>query len=55
VAWKSNESARAVKAGFAKIVGTEKNSILIAITEILKGKMKLPVKSPFGDVDAGEK
>ena len=51
----STERPEAVKAGFAKVVGTEKDSILTAITEILKGKLKLPVKSPFGDGDAGEK
>lgn len=51
----STERPEAVEAGFARVVGTEKDSILTAITEILKGKLKLPVKSPFGDGDAGEK
>jgi UDP-N-acetylglucosamine 2-epimerase (non-hydrolysing) len=51
----STERPEAVEAGFAKVVGTEKDSILTAITEILKKKVKLPEKSPFGDGDAGEK
>jgi len=51
----STERPEAVKAGFAKVVGTEKNSILTATTEMLKKRMKLPIKSPFGNGDAGEK
>jgi len=51
----STERPEAVEAGFAKVVGTEKDNILAAINEIFVGKVKLPVKSPFGDGDAGEK
>jgi UDP-N-acetylglucosamine 2-epimerase (non-hydrolysing) len=51
----STERPEAVEAGFAKVVGTDKDNIIAAISEILKEKVKLPVKSPFGDGDAGEK
>jgi len=51
----STERPEAVEAGFAKVVGTERDNILTAVTEILEKKVKLPVKSPFGDGDAGEK
>ncbi len=51
----STERPEAVDAGFAKVVGTENVDILVAINDILEGKVKLPVESPFGDGDAGEK
>ena len=37
------------------MVGKERNNILIAVSEILKEKVKIRIKSPFGDGDAGEK
>jgi len=37
------------------VVGTERDNILTAVTEILEEKVKLSMKSPFGDGDAGEK
>jgi len=51
----STERPEAVEAGFAKVVGIEKDNILVAITETLKKKVALPDKSPFGDGDAGER
>jgi len=51
----STERPEAVDAGFARVVGTEKDSILAAIDEIANEKANLPVKSPFGDGNAGEK
>ena len=51
----STERPEAVEAGFANVVGTEKDSIIVAINEILDEKVKLPVESPFGDGNAGEK
>jgi len=37
------------------VVGKEMDNILIAVSEILMEKVELPIKSPFGDGDAGEK
>ena len=51
----STERPEAVEAGFAKVVATERDNILTATTEISEEKVKLPIKSPFGDGDAGEK
>lgn len=51
----STERPEAVEAGFAKVVGTEKNNIVAAINEIFEKKVKLAARSPFGDGDAGEK
>lgn len=51
----STERPEAVEAGFAKVVGVEKEKILSAATEILKEKLKLPETSPFGDGEACEK
>ena len=51
----STERPEAVEAGFAKVVGTEKGDILVAISEILEGEFTLPVESPFGDGHAGER
>lgn len=51
----STERPEAVEAGFAKVAGTERENILTAVTEILKEKVELPIESPFGDGDAGEK
>lgn len=51
----STERPEAVEAGFAKVVGVEKDKILSATGEALSTKAALPAKSPFGDGDAGEK
>jgi len=51
----STERPEAVEAGFAKVVGTERDGIVTAVSQILKYGMQLPIKSPFGDGTAGEK
>ncbi len=51
----STERPEAVEAGFAKVVGTEKNEILTAISTALDSKGQLPTKSPFGDGNAAQK
>lgn len=51
----STERPEAVEAGFARVVGTKKSSILRAISEILEEKKDVPLRSPFGDGDAGQK
>jgi UDP-N-acetylglucosamine 2-epimerase (non-hydrolysing) len=51
----STERPEAVEAGFAKVVGTEKNSILSAMKATLNNKKELPEKSPYGNGDAAEK
>jgi len=51
----STERPEAVEAGFAKVVGIKKDKILSATNETLSRKVTLPVKSPFGNGDAGEK
>ncbi len=51
----STERQEAVEAGFAKIVGTNKNNILAAIYDALEEKIKLPSVSPFGDGNAALK
>jgi UDP-N-acetylglucosamine 2-epimerase (non-hydrolysing) len=51
---KSTERPEAVEAGFAKIVGTEKQNILKAIEEALENQKELPADSPFGKGDAAE-
>jgi UDP-N-acetylglucosamine 2-epimerase (non-hydrolysing) len=51
----STERLEAVETGFAKVVGTEKHDILIAIEAAMDNGGKLPDKSPFGDGDAAEK
>jgi len=43
-----------VEAGFVKVVGVEKEGILVAIEEVLKGKSRLPVASPYGDGTAAQ-
>ncbi|MEM3874324.1 MAG: UDP-N-acetylglucosamine 2-epimerase (non-hydrolyzing) [Candidatus Bathyarchaeia archaeon] len=50
----STERSEAVEAGFAKIVGTEKQGILKAIEETLDDQKELPTESPFGRGDAAE-
>jgi UDP-N-acetylglucosamine 2-epimerase (non-hydrolysing) len=51
----STERPEAVEAGFAKVVGTDKNKALAAIKEAIKKRETLPNKSPYGDGDAAEK
>jgi UDP-N-acetylglucosamine 2-epimerase (non-hydrolysing) len=51
----STERPEAVEAGFAKVVGVEKENILAEMKNALHGKEKLPKVSPFGDGEAGKK
>jgi UDP-N-acetylglucosamine 2-epimerase (non-hydrolysing) len=51
----STERQEAVEAGFAKIVGTDKNKILAAMQEAIEKEEKLPYVSPFGDGTAALK
>jgi len=51
----STERPEAVEAGFAKVVGTDKNKALKAINEALAKLEELPCKSPYGNGDAAEK
>jgi len=55
VARLSTERPEAVEAGFARIVGTEKNEILAAIQTALTTRKELPACSPFGDGNAAER
>jgi len=50
----STERPEAVEAGFARVVGTDKRSILRAVSEDLKEKKGVPGKSPYGKGDAGQ-
>jgi len=51
----STERPEAVEAGFAKVVGTEKEKILSAIEQTQSEKPKLPQFSPYGDGTAGNR
>jgi UDP-N-acetylglucosamine 2-epimerase (non-hydrolysing) len=51
----STERPEAVEAGFAKVVGTEKQSILKAIERTVKRGGILPLDSPYGDGTAAAK
>ncbi|MGB9713820.1 MAG: non-hydrolyzing UDP-N-acetylglucosamine 2-epimerase [Candidatus Bathyarchaeales archaeon] len=51
----STERPEAVKAGFAEVVGTEKEKILGAMKKTLENRRELPVNSPYGNGDAAEK
>ncbi len=51
----STERPEAVEAGFAKVVGTDKNKALTAIKEAMMKREELPNKSPYGNGDAAEK
>jgi UDP-N-acetylglucosamine 2-epimerase (non-hydrolysing) len=51
----STERPEAVEAGFAKVVGVDKESILNAVRETLKTKKGLPSFSPFGEGKAAVK
>ena len=51
----STERQEAVDAGFAKIVGTDKNNILAALRDAVENEVELPSVSPFGDGTAAVK
>jgi len=51
----STERPEAVDAGFAKVVGVEKDGVLVAMENALEMKGKLPKVSPYGDGKAAEK
>src|SRR3990172_3992545 len=51
----STERPEAVDAGFAEIVGTEKEKVLEAVKKAVSQQKALPHKSPFGDGTAAEK
>ncbi|MGQ9623762.1 MAG: non-hydrolyzing UDP-N-acetylglucosamine 2-epimerase [Candidatus Bathycorpusculaceae bacterium] len=51
----STERPEAVKAGFAEVVGTEKEKILEAMERTLRNRKELPKNSPYGNGDAAEK
>lgn len=51
----STERPEAVEAGFARVVGVEKESVLTAMENALSMKGKLPMTSPYGDGKAAEK
>ncbi len=51
----STERQEAVDAGFATVVGTEKDKILATLNEAGDNKVELPWVSPFGDDAAGRK
>ena len=51
----STERPEAVKAGFAEVVGTEKEKILGAMKKTLENRRELPVNSPYGNGYAAEK
>jgi UDP-N-acetylglucosamine 2-epimerase len=44
-----------VEAGFATVVGTDRNLILMAMNQALQEKKTLPFASPFGDGSAAQK
>jgi len=51
----STERPEAVEAGFAKVVGVEKERILKAMEQAVCEKAKLPRTSPYGDGTAAKK
>jgi UDP-N-acetylglucosamine 2-epimerase (non-hydrolysing) len=51
---RSTERPEAVEAGFAKVVGTEKQNILAAIKNTFNEKRRLTKTSPFGDGSASK-
>ncbi|MEM2463760.1 MAG: UDP-N-acetylglucosamine 2-epimerase (non-hydrolyzing) [Candidatus Bathyarchaeia archaeon] len=51
----STERPEAVAAGFAKVVGVNKENILKAIERTLNSPKKLPEKSPYGDGNAAQR
>ncbi len=50
----STERPEAVEAGFVKVVGVEKEGILVAVEQVLKEKGRLPDVSPYGDGTAAQ-
>jgi UDP-N-acetylglucosamine 2-epimerase (non-hydrolysing) len=51
----STERPEAVDAGFAEVVGVEKNGILKAMKATLENPRTLPNESPYGNGDSGER
>jgi len=51
----STERPEAVEAGFAKVVGVEKQNILLAMEQKLNEKRRPPKTSPYGDGAAAKK
>jgi len=51
----STERPEALKAGFSKLIGVEKNDVLAAMLKTLNEKRLLPKRSPYGDGAAGVK
>jgi len=51
----STERPEAVEAGFAEVVGVEKQKIMEAMKRTLNCRKELPEKSPYGDGTAAEK
>jgi UDP-N-acetylglucosamine 2-epimerase (non-hydrolysing) len=51
----STERPEAVEAGFANVIGVEKENVLSAIENVSKMKGKLPRVSPYGDGKAAER
>lgn len=51
----STERPEAVEAGFAKVVGVDKKTILKALSESLNENSNLPSNSPFGDGKASQR
>jgi len=51
----STERPEAVKAGFAEVVGVEKQKILKSMERTLKHRRELPESSPYGDGKTAEK
>jgi UDP-N-acetylglucosamine 2-epimerase (non-hydrolysing) len=51
----STERQEAVEAGFAKVVGTDKKSILESMQEAVEKETNMPNTSPFGDGTASQK
>jgi UDP-N-acetylglucosamine 2-epimerase (non-hydrolysing) len=51
----STERQEAVEAGFAKIVGTNRNKILSALEDAVHQEERLPLLSPFGEGTAAKK
>jgi UDP-N-acetylglucosamine 2-epimerase (non-hydrolysing) len=52
---RSTERPEAVEAGFAKVVGTERQEIFSGIEAALTRQKELPYTSPFGDGNAAER
>jgi UDP-N-acetylglucosamine 2-epimerase (non-hydrolysing) len=51
----STERPEAVKAGFAEVIGIEKEKILDAMEKMLESRRELPANSPYGNGDAADK